>query len=139
MAGYTRRMKMVGVDYGSKRVGVAVSDDAGRIAFPKMTLPNNRALLADLVAFIKKEGAVAVVLGESRSLVGGENPIMADIRRFAAELSEASQVPVHFEPELFSSVEARTLSGKEGAVDAGAAAIILQSYLAKHNTYDDFA
>lgn len=132
-------MKMVGVDYGAKRVGVAVSDDAGRIAFPKMTLPNDRMLIPDLVAFLRKEGARGVVVGESRSLSGTENPIMQDIRRFAGELERASELPVHFESELFSSVEARTLSGKDGAVDAHAAAIILSSYLERHTSYDDFS
>lgn len=132
-------MKMVGIDYGSKRVGVAVSDDAGRIVFPKMTLPNDRMLISDLVAFLRKEGVHGVVIGESRSLSGTENPIMHDIRRFVGELERASELPVHYEPELFSSVEARTLSGKEGAVDAHAAAIILSSYLGRHESYDDFS
>lgn len=131
-------MKHIGIDYGTKRVGVAVSDDAGRIAFPKMILPNNKMLMSDLVTFIKKEEVGAVVVGESKDLSGKENHIMGDIRTFAKEVERLSGVEVILEPEWYSSLEARKIGETSGVVDEHAAAIILQSYLAKHNTYDDF-
>jgi len=131
-------MKFVGIDYGTKRVGVAVSDEAGRLAFPKMVLPNDKSLLSDLVAFIKKEQVGEVVLGESKNLSGEDNTIMNSLRQFAKELERETALPVHFEPEFYSSVEARRLTQGEKIVDAEAAAIILNSYLARINTYDDF-
>jgi RNase H-fold protein (predicted Holliday junction resolvase) len=80
-----------------------------------------------------------VVIGESTSNHGTENPVMRSAREFAKELERETNLPVHFEPEFYSSTEARLL--KEQAttrpvttVDAEAAAIILNSYLARHAT-----
>lgn len=130
-------MKVVGIDYGAKRVGVAVSDDAGRLAFPKMTLPNDKSLVGDLVAFIKKEGVSTVVVGESKNSRGEDNAVMRDARWFAEELKRETGLSIHFEPEFYSSIEARRLAEKEGPIDAEAATIILTSYLGRINTYDD--
>lgn len=130
-------MKLIGIDYGTRRVGVAVSDDVGRLAFPKMTLPNNAMLLGELAAFIRKEKAEAIVLGESKDLAGADNPVMAPARRFAEALEQEVGLLVHFEPEWYTSKEARRLKDGARAVDAEAAAIILTSYLDKQNTYDD--
>lgn len=132
-------MKYVGIDYGTKRVGFAVSDVAGRLAFPKMTLANDKMLIPDAVTFIKKEQAETLVIGESKNNEGMDNPVMRDARWFAKELERETGLPVIFEPEFYSSVEARKLLDAPGAVDAEAAAIILGSFLARINTYDDFA
>lgn len=129
--------KLLGIDYGSKRVGVAVSDDSGSIAFPKTTLANNRALLETLVTLIRNEHVGTVVFGESKNASGADNEIMKDIKRFAGELKNAIQLPVLFEPEFYTSVEARR-DIPEGAVDAQAAAILLNSYInrtKKHGIY----
>lgn len=131
-------MKYLGIDYGTKRVGFAVSDDAGRLAFPKMTLPNDRALVGDTVAFIKKESVGHIVVGESKNNQGSENQVMRSARWFAKELEREVGLPVTFEPEFYSSVEARRLTDGGKHVDAEAAAIILSSYLGRINTYDDF-
>lgn len=126
-------MKLVGVDYGTKRVGIAVSDETGSVAFPKAVYPNDRHLVPDLVVLIKKEGAAAVVVGESKDMHGKDNPVMEGARRFAGDLARESGVPVHFEPEFYTSFEARrTKHGDGTTVDAEAAAIILNSYILKH-------
>ena len=128
-------MKLIGIDYGTKRVGVAASDTEGTMAFPKMIIPNDRALLPTLVSFIRAENAEALVVGESKNLSGEDNVVTAEIRRFVEALERECDIPVHFEPEFYTSHEARRLSedvpskGKEGAVDAKAAAIILNSYI----------
>lgn len=132
-------MKAVGIDYGERRVGVAVSNEEGTFAFPKMTLPNNPMLIPDLVAFIKKENIQTIVVGHSQNLSGGENPIMESARHFVKGLERETGLAVEFEPEFYTSVEARRLKGTEGAVDAEAAAIILGSYLNRKKPHDDFA
>ncbi len=132
-------MKLIGIDYGTKRVGVAVSDVEGRIAFPKMTLPNNSDLMDALFEFAKKEGAERIVLGESKNLSGQDNAVMKSVREFAKKLKEHIDIPVSFEPEFYTSVEARRQLDRHEDVDAHAAAIILTSYLNKINTYDDFS
>lgn len=125
--------KLIGIDYGTKRVGVAVSDESGSIAFPKATFPNDRALIPTIVALIRKENAGAVVVGESKNQNGNDNPIMKNVRTFVAELERAIAIVIHFEPEFYTSVEARRKAGEAGGVhthvDAEAAAVILNSFI----------
>lgn len=120
--------KIVGIDYGSKRIGVAVSDESGSVAFAKATLPNDKMLISNLVDLIKAEQAETVVVGESKDKDGNDNVVMKSARLFAEELERRGGVPVRFEPEFYSSVEARRDSG-ENLVDAKAAAIILNSFI----------
>jgi putative Holliday junction resolvase len=122
--------KLVGIDYGSKRVGVAVSDDSGSVAFPKAEFSNDARLVDSISALIKEEGASAVVIGESKNASGEENAVMAEARAFSERLSIASGVPVHFEPEFYTSVEARRDAG-HSFVDSRAAAIILNSFITR--------
>lgn len=125
---------MIGIDYGTKRVGVAVTDDAGRVAFPRMTLPNDRMLMTSLKDFIKKEKTEEIIVGESKG-PRGDNPIMKDIRFFVGELERETGLTVRYEPEYMSSVEARRTSSTN-LVDAEAAAIILNSYIEHHGSHD---
>jgi putative Holliday junction resolvase len=129
-------MKYLGIDYGSRRIGVAVSDESAMVAFPLGTVEAGEKALGEILN-IAKENAVAVaVIGESRNLSGEKNPIMKDIEHFAALLQEHS-VAVEFEPELFTSAQAArqgrdkrgALVADSGDTDASAAALILQSYL----------
>jgi putative holliday junction resolvase len=122
--------KIVGIDYGTKRVGVSVSDDTGSVAFPKTTLLNDRALLPTLTSLIRKENVSVVVIGESKNAAGEENEVMRDARRFAQELENHVAVTVHYEPEFYTSVEARRDTDKK-EVDAEAAAILLNSYITR--------
>ncbi len=129
-------MKIIGIDYGTKRVGVAVSDDRGQIAFPKAVLPNDKTLMRDIVALIKSEGAVEVVVGESKDHNGADNTVANNIRKFAADLEREANVTLHLEPEFYTTQEVRQHTGKY-LVDAEAAAVILNSFLTKrHGTHD---
>jgi putative holliday junction resolvase len=137
-------MRYLGIDYGTKRVGLALSDEAGTMGFPSDILANTPALIDELCARIAKENVGAVVIGESRTLAGGDNPIATDARALGALITERAGVPVFYESEVFTSAEARRAPEKEGksrkmkkheAVDASAAAIILTSYLS-HTTHD---
>ena len=128
-------MKHLGIDYGSKRIGLALSDDAGKFALPKKVIETRGAGdPVDLVAAFMKENKVdAVVIGESRDYKGTKNKIMLQASTFAEELAQRTGVPVHMEPEFMTSHQAsRTqheLGGDGETVDASAAAIILQSFL----------
>jgi methionine--tRNA ligase beta chain len=72
-----------------------------------------------------------VVIGESLNFKQEPNQIMAQIKAFAHELQKKSQLPVHFEPEFFTSAEAEHIQGKTDKHDASAAALILKSYLGR--------
>ena len=128
-------MKYLGIDYGSKRIGVAMSDDGGNMAFPKAVIPNNRHLMVELSNLIKNHKIEKVIVGESKDFNMEDNPIFKDARFFASELARETGVSVEFEPEYLTSHQAgRTnfeLSGGNAMLDASAAAIILQSFLDK--------
>ena len=125
-------MKFIGVDYGAKRIGVAVSDDGGRIAFPRVIVENTKGAIGEIVRIVAAEGAEHIVVGESLNASGEENEIMKEARPFAASLADASNLPFSFEKEFFTSVEARRFQ-TEGRADDRAAAIMLQRYLDKIN------
>ena len=135
-------MRYLGIDYGSKKVGLALSDEGGTMGFPHGIVPVTPKLVAELAALIAREGVGAVVVGESRDLSGEENAVMRDARALGAELAVQTGVPVHFESEVYTSALARrppeqppkTRSPKTRvAVDASAAALILTSYLSRNH------
>lgn len=129
--------KTLGIDYGAKRVGLALSDDIHKYAFAKHVLPNDDTLLEKITDFIKKEGVTKVVIGESDNPAGGLNTIVRRIEIFKRALEVCTELPVEAVSEAYSSAEARraletkikTRKNKKEPVDAAAAAIILQTYL----------
>lgn len=130
-------MKYLGIDYGAKRTGVALSDKEGLLAYPHAVLATAPALVMDIAALAMKEGAETIVIGDSRDFNGKENPIMKRVRPFAAALAKETGVPVVHEPEVLTSQEAdRTPAGRDRLRDARAAAIMLQSYLDRVRGFD---
>ncbi|MFZ2886746.1 MAG: Holliday junction resolvase RuvX [Minisyncoccia bacterium] len=121
-------MRYFGLDYGAKRIGIAVSDEGGGFAFPKKTIPTDGALQA-IVGMIEKENIAAVVIGDTRAANGSENPVTFEADRFAEELGEKITIPIHRAWEAWSSVEAGRFAPKGVHNDAAAAAIILQRFL----------
>jgi putative Holliday junction resolvase len=133
-------MKYLGIDYGTKRIGLARSDEQGVFAFPHSVVKAGGSALSAIHEVIQKEGIEAVVLGESKDFNGAANQVMEDIAQFKKDLEELTKLPVVYEQELFSSALAsRQFSGDFGRgerpsadmLDASAAAVILQSYLDK--------
>ncbi|MEY4747256.1 MAG: hypothetical protein RLZZ416_305 [Candidatus Parcubacteria bacterium] len=123
-------MKHLGIDYGTKRVGLAVSDPDGALAFPRETFPNDASLLERLAAYVEKEKIAVIVVGDARSFGGAENPVTKEADSFADALTNLVDVPVKRAMEVFSSVEAsRYAPAGKTHDDAAAAAIILQRYL----------
>ena len=124
-------MRHLGIDYGEKRVGVALSDTEGKIAFPHSVLKNDRALFSFIKQLCEKENVSALVVGESRDFKGNPNEIMKEIENFIEVCQVEIGLPVFLEPEFMTTVQAKRLTGKNEMTDASAAAIILQSYLDK--------
>ncbi len=122
-------MRFLGIDFGLKRVGIALSDESGTLAFPHSVLPNNQNLVAEVVQIAKEQKVKAIVLGESKDLSGKANPLQKDIEAFKKAVMKETKKPVHFELEFWSSFQAARYQGKTDKLDASAAAIILQSYL----------
>lgn len=124
-------MRFLGIDYGSKRVGTAISDDTGVLAFPHSVIPNDKKLIPALKKIVAEESVTEIVIGESRDYHDKENPIMEGIRACKEVLEQETMLPVHLEPEFLTSAQAAYFQGKHDKLDASAAAIILQSYLDK--------
>ncbi len=142
-------MKYLGIDYGTKRVGLAVSDPLGTIAFPREIVANDEKLIEKLTQLINEEGITAVVVGKSLTLTGEENILQRKIDSFVEKLKErlGDRVSFHFQDErmsshavhmnFFSKEEKRSrkhFSQKEKErktrhIDAEAAAVILQRFL----------
>lgn len=126
-------MKYIGIDFGSKRVGIAVSDESGSLAFPKVVLANDKKLLSLILKIAEEENALGIVIGESKNYSGEPNRIMEEIEKFKKEIEEKTKLEIYFEPEFMTSVQAVQLQGKNKMLDASAATIILQSFLDKMN------
>ena len=126
---YNVLMRYLGVDFGGKRVGIAVSDESGSFAFPLTVLSNSEDLLDEVGKICKENEVEEIVVGESMDLSFKENDIMKEITPFVGSLKRKLRLPVHMHPEFLTSQEARRLQGKNKMNDASAAALILKSYL----------
>ncbi|OHA87955.1 MAG: hypothetical protein A2653_01860 [Candidatus Zambryskibacteria bacterium RIFCSPHIGHO2_01_FULL_43_25] len=126
-------MKYLGIDYGTKRIGIALSDEEGKLAFPKKVIENNSKAVSAVASICQEEKISAIIIGESLDLSGKQNPLMADIGVFKENLGQATSLPITFEPEFFTSMEAERLQGKHKLIDSSAAALILKSFLDKKN------
>ncbi len=127
-------MRYIGIDYGTKKTGIALSDEAGTMGFPHEVKPTDPRLLDDLALLVRERGVEAAVFGESMDLAGNDNPVAAEAKRFAEDLAARTGIAVHFEPERFTTQEALRMpdgSRMEGfpVVDASAAALILTRFL----------
>lgn len=121
-------MKLMAIDYGEKRVGLASTDESGEFALPRAVFSNDESLFNKIGSFAKKEGINKVILGESRNFKGEANPIMERINEFKNTL-EASGLEVILHPEILTTMEARQIQGNTDMTDASAAALILKSYI----------
>ena len=123
-------MRILGIDYGSKKIGVALSDEKGEWAFPHSVLLNDKKTLEVFLRIAAEKEAREVVIGESKDFKGKANEIMEMAGDFAKSLVAAGLI-VHFEPEYLTSHQAQHIQGTTAMIDASAATIILQSFLDK--------
>jgi len=132
-------MRVLGLDYGTKRVGLALSDETGTIAQPLCFLPAEPAakLLERLKEIVAERTVEEIVVGLPRNMNGTYGPAAEKTREFVAALQQAVTVPVKTWDERLTSVQANRFLIESGMrrekrkerVDQAAAAILLQSYL----------
>jgi putative Holliday junction resolvase len=126
-------MRYMGIDFGKKRIGIALSDESGKMAFPRTVVPNDRRRMIEIREMIVSKGVEEIVLGESKDYGMQDNKIMKDILLFKKELEWETKLPIHMENELMTTAQAAQIQGEGALIDASAAAIILQSYIDKLN------
>ncbi len=136
-------MRVLALDHGTVRVGVAVSDELGMIARPLEFIPAEP--WADFLARFQKLLAELqpeqVIVGLPRNMDGSLGPAAEKVREFVAKLRETVTVPVRTWDERLTSVQAQRMlreaghkaKNQRGKVDQTAAAIILQSFLDSQN------
>ena len=139
-------MRVLGLDIGEKRIGVAVSDPTGTVATPLVVLDAKRALGdgRDLIRLAEEYEAELAVIGLPLSMDGTEGPQAAAVRAAGTRLARFLRLPVEYYDERLSSAEAKrsmTAAGvsdrdKRGSIDMVAAALFLQSYLDAHREGD---
>ena len=122
-------MKLLGIDYGEKNIGIALSDESQKLAFPEAVLPNNSKLIDSLKKVCGDNKVEGMVLGESKNLSGRPNPILKDIYSFKKEVERRLKLKVYLVPEFFTTKQASQIQGRSEKTHASAAAIILQSFL----------
>ena len=132
--------RLLGVDLGTVRIGLALSDPLGIAAHPQDVIPNDdvaQQVIADLAT---KMEVRLIVVGAPIRLDGTRGPEVERAEEFAKQLATAAGVPVELWDERLSSVEAEramrtggtSARGQRGVLDKVAAAIVLQSYLEAH-------
>ncbi len=132
-------MRVLAIDYGSQRIGVALSDPTGTLARPLPFVPakGDTKLAKDIAALAVKEQAGLLLLGLPRNMDGSFGEAAEKVQAFAAELKKATEIRVQLIDERLSTVQAsRQLqeSGKNtrkqrGQIDSESACVLLQGYL----------
>lgn len=137
-------MRVLALDIGEVRVGVAVSDPAGRVASPVCVLPAQEVLAhaATFRRVLEDWEPELLVCGRPMTLAGEEGPQAARVREQAERVAAACGLPLEFEDERLSSAEAKRILKEQGLseramrgkVDMVAASLFLQAWLdARHN------
>jgi putative Holliday junction resolvase len=135
--------RFLALDVGSKRIGVAVSDELGMTAQPVLTLErrrNSREDLRSIARLCRRFGVSGIVVGNPLSLDGDVSPQALKVQAFAGELGELSGLPIHLWDERLTTHEAHQILYEAGrnrqshkrVVDQVAAVMILQSFLDEH-------
>ena len=125
-------MRYLGIDYGEKRIGIALSDESFLMAFPEGTIENTSLprVIKKIKTLVTEKGVLKIVIGLPVALAGHETHGSRAARNFAEILKNSFQGEIIFENEMLTTKLARAYGQKE-EIDASSAALILQSYLDK--------
>jgi putative Holliday junction resolvase len=134
--------RYLGIDYGTRRIGLAVSDEAGLISFPLRVLENKepQKVIAEIKRIIKEKTVAEIIVGLPLNLDGSKGMAAVAVERFITTLKEHIDVPVDAWDERLSTrmAERAMIEGglsrkrRKQSIDQATAQIILQSYLDAH-------
>ncbi|MFA7662482.1 MAG: Holliday junction resolvase RuvX [Patescibacteria group bacterium] len=124
--------KILGIDHGGSRLGLAISDSMQMIAMPYKKLENSAKLIDEIRAICQAEEIKKIVVGLPLALSGDDTEQTKIVREFANDLKKDSELIIEFEDERLTSKMATQVFSRDEK-DVQAAVIILQSYLDKNN------
>ena len=132
-------MRILALDVGDRRIGLAISDPTGLLASPLGHVERGPTDIDDIIRIVGDNNAARIVVGVPLTLAGDSGEQAGKVRRFVREIRSATDVPVVTVDERFSTVLAlrlltdtdrgRRSNRDKGRIDSSAAAVILQSYL----------
>jgi putative Holliday junction resolvase len=129
--------RVLGIDHGDARIGIAMSDETAFLASALTTVKSNRMAPDEIAALVEEHGVEKIVIGLPRNMDGSYGPATEKVRAFAEKLKRKTDVPIAEWDERLSTVSAHNalreagLDGRrrKSVVDKVAAQIILQNYL----------
>ena len=132
-------MRIMAIDYGDARTGVALSDPTGFLAGQTFLIKSRKqeVVLEELAALVQRQGAQELVMGYPRNMDGTLGPRAEKYAAFARRLEEATGLPVALWDERRTTVDAHRILGEQGVraknrkdkIDSVAATLILDGYL----------
>src|SRR3989338_11510152 len=130
---YSYLMRYLGIDYGQKRIGFAVGDEAQGIAFPREVISGDWQKVRHFIeGIIRVEQIGAIVLGLPKMLSGKSSSSTEAVEEFKAKIEKAFLLPIHMVNEVISTNAVYKGSTKKDRIDAASAALILQSFFDSH-------
>lgn len=143
-----KKGKLLGIDYGDAKIGIAISDDSQTVAFGRVLLKNEsrQIVIKKIKELCEEEGIVGIVIGLPLNMEGEKTLQTEKVESFAQALTEEINLPVNFHDERLTSMESDAIlytlgvrgSGKSKKIvkkqeqDIIAASLILQNYLNLH-------
>lgn len=129
--------RILGIDHGDVRIGIAMSDETAFLASPLTTVQNGKGAADEIAALVEEHGVETIVIGLPLNMDGSAGPAVEKVRKFIAKLSGKTTVPIIESDERLTTVTAHHnlreagLDGKQrkGVVDMAAAQVILQDWL----------
>ncbi len=124
-------MKVLGVDFGTVRIGLSISDETQTLA-RELTILSPKQFWQNIEEIVEKEGLERIVVGLPLNMSGGQTDKSREVQEFVDQLGERVTVPIELIDERLSSVMAENAPGGKQNTDSLAAQIILQNYLDKN-------
>ncbi len=131
--------RILGLDFGEKRIGLALSDPTKTLASPLPTLPNNKLTLDKIVDLIKKNDVVQVIIGYPLNMDGTKSKICELVDKFVNDLKSKTEIEVILRDErltsfiaykqIIESVKSKKKRQEKALIDQFSARLILQEYL----------
>lgn len=127
--------RIIALDVGEKRIGVALADSMVRIASPLVTIPNTQGVLSNIATIINEHAVAIIIVGLPRNMLGDLTRQAAYCQEFAAKLRQEFSLPVYEQDETLTSVraeaelESRRKKYQKSDIDSLAAVYILDDFL----------